>query len=123
MNVDGISLKKGITMTDEMMDAIRVKLNPRRFPNMSGKMAAIVGYLLDDAYTNPAIVEMCVTSDQMVLARLDGDVGCNQFIGSYADLFRNWRTLITTPGVNLTTEEAAACIDLLTTKLDVHGDE
>lgn len=110
-------------MNYEMMDAIRTKLHPRRFPNMSGKMAAIVGYLLDEAYANPVIVEMCVTSDQMVLARLDGDVGCNQFIGSYADLFRNWRTLITTPGVNLTTEEAAACIDLLTTKLDVHGDE
>ena len=107
----------------EMMDAIRKKLNPGRFPNMSGKMAAIVGYLLDESYTKPAIVEMCVTSEHMVLARVEGDVGCNQFIGSYVDVFRNWRALITTPDVGLTLEEAAACIDLLTTKLDVHGDE
>ena len=29
------------------------KLNPARYEGMSGKMAALVGYILDQEFTNP----------------------------------------------------------------------
>jgi len=98
-----------------MIDTIRKKLNPDRFPNMSGMMAAIVGYFLDESYTEPEIVDLCVTIDNCVLARVAGDCGCNQFIGAYTDLERNWRNLLSVGG--LTPEEMVHCIDLLQTKM------
>ena len=56
----------------------------------SGKMAAIVGYILDMDLATPAIVEMAITADGFVLAGVTGDVGMNEFIGAEADLRRNW---------------------------------
>lgn len=53
-------------------------------------MAAIVGYILDLDLASPAIVEMAITSDGMVLAGVAGDVGMNIFIGAESDLRRNW---------------------------------
>jgi len=64
------------------MPTWKEKLHPKRFDGMSGKMAAIVGYILDEALTNPAINELVVTSDGFVLAQHDGDVGDNDFMGS-----------------------------------------
>lgn len=98
-----------------MIESIRTKLNPERFPNMSGTMAAIVGYFLDESYTEPEIVEMCVTIDNCVLARVVGDCGCNQFIGAYLDLERNWTNLLYAG--NLTPEEKIYCSKLMDTKL------
>lgn len=37
---------------------------------MSGKMAAIVGWLLDERFTDPTMSELVVTSDGFVLAQL-----------------------------------------------------
>jgi len=48
---------------------------------MSGRMAAIVGYILGERWTDPPIAELTVTSDGYLLARLVGDVGANEFIG------------------------------------------
>jgi hypothetical protein len=39
------------------------KLHPGRFEGMSSKMAAIVSYISDETYTNPAINELVVTGD------------------------------------------------------------
>jgi hypothetical protein len=36
---------------------------------MSGRMAAIVGYILDAAFSEPRISELVVSSDGYVLAR------------------------------------------------------
>lgn len=71
------------------------KLHPNRFTAMSPKMAAIVAYVLGVKWTSPAIGELVVTSDGHVLARREGDIGANDFIGSYADLSGNWSRLMT----------------------------
>ena len=70
------------------------KLNPTRFSDMSAKMAAIVGYILGLSFTDPKIAELVVTSDKMVLARQEGDCGCNDFIGNLSELESNWTSLL-----------------------------
>jgi hypothetical protein len=39
------------------------KLHPSCFTAMSGKMAAIVAYIVGEHWTSPAIVELVATSD------------------------------------------------------------
>jgi hypothetical protein len=84
------------------------KLNPERFSGMSGKMAAIVGYILGERMTEPAIVEMVITSDGFVLARQEGDCGMNEFLGSAGCLHRNWHGLLNSAGLS-PQERAKAC--------------
>ena len=79
------------------------KLHPGRFEGMSSKMAAIVAYISDETYTEPAINELVVTSDGFVLLEHVGDVGANNFMGEESDLLRNWNNLLGTAG--LTPEE------------------
>lgn len=67
---------------------------------MSGKMAAIVGYILDEQFSEPAITELVVTSDGFVLAQTEGQVGANDMIGEEADLNRNLLTLIGAAGLS-----------------------
>lgn len=57
------------------------KLNPKRFPQMSGVMSAIVGYVLGVRFGNPAIAEIIILDGGVVLARPDGEVK-SQMIGS-----------------------------------------
>lgn len=55
-------------------------------------MAAIVGYVLDEAITEPAIAELRLTPDGGVLAvpvTADGERGQATFIGATADLRAN----------------------------------
>jgi hypothetical protein len=75
------------------------KLHPGRFKGMSGKMGAIVGYVVERSYTNPAIDAMTVTSDGFVLAQHEGDCGMNEFLGSQDDLNRNWANLLEAAGL------------------------
>jgi hypothetical protein len=44
-----------------MTPHLLTKLHPERFPNMSLEMVAIMGYLLDQPCTTPAIVELRIT--------------------------------------------------------------
>lgn len=79
-------------MSGDMAMLLRAKLHPSRFTAMSGKMAAIVGCLLDAEWTVPAIIEIVITSDGFALA-----VNSNltqDLIGSVDDLERNWSTLL-----------------------------
>ena len=85
------------------MPTLTESLHPRRFAGMSGKMAAVVGYILGEAWSKPSIAEMVVTSDGWVLARNEGHVGFNTIIGTAADLERNWNNLLRAAG--LTSEE------------------
>ena len=80
-------------------DSLVQKLHPVRFPGMSAKMAAIVGCILDCQYTQPSIAELVITSDNCVLARHEGDIGCNDFIGARTDLERNWKRLLDVAGL------------------------
>ena len=81
------------------MPKLIAKLHPRRFPGMSGKMAALVGYILGRRWTRPKIVELVVTSDNWVLARNRGHVGFDTIIGTAADLERNWSNLLRAAGL------------------------
>ena len=86
-----------------MTTPLAAKLRPDRFTAMSGKMAAVVGYIVGERFTDPAISELVVTSDGFVLAQHEGEVGANDMLGSEADLNRNLLELITAAG--LTDEE------------------
>ena len=81
-------------MSNEIRESLVKKLNPARFSNMSSKMAAIVGFFIGEEFTEPHFVEMVVTSDGYALARLQGDIGCNEFLGAFSDLKRNMDNLI-----------------------------
>ena len=63
------------------------KLHPDRFSAMSGKMAAIVGYILGESWTEPEIAALSVTSDGFVLTDAE-------FFGEAADLDRNLLNLL-----------------------------
>ena len=57
-----------------MTPNLLAKLNPERFPNISLHMAAVMGYLLDQTYTEPAIVELQMTSDDAVIGRTSDQI-------------------------------------------------
>ena len=97
-------------------DTLAQKLHPRRFPGMSGEMAAIVAYVLGEDWTEPEIAELAVTSDGAVLARTDGDVGMSAFIGSAQDLDMNVSNLLAVVG--LTEQERAAWGALYSARVD-----
>ncbi len=83
-----------------MRETLIEKLRPDRFSAMSGKMAAIVGYIFDERFSDPAISELVVTSDGFVLAQSEGEVGANDMIGEERDLNRNLLTLIEAAGLS-----------------------
>jgi hypothetical protein len=63
------------------------KLHPDRFSAMSGRMAAIVAYILGESWTEPEIAALSVTSDGFVLTDAE-------FFGEAADLDRNLLNLL-----------------------------
>jgi len=81
-------------------DDLADKLRPDRFTAMSGRMAAIVGYILDERFSDPALTDLVVTSDGFVLAQTEGQVGANDLIGEEADLNRNLLELIEAAGLS-----------------------
>ena len=87
------------TTVQENHELLVKKLHPARFSGMSGKMAAIVGCILGQKFTNPAIEEMVITSDGVVLGRAENDCGCNEWIGSESDLRCNWDNLLNAAGL------------------------
>ena len=86
------------------------KLHPHRFPGMSGKMAAIVGCILEQTWTSPVIAELAVTSDGHVLARHEGDCGCNDYLGTATDLEANWRRLLDVAGLTPVEHQEATVV-------------
>ena len=62
-------------------------LHPRRFSEMSPRMAAIVGYVLGEHWTEPEIAWLSVTVDGHVVSDA-------HFIGSGQDLDRNVANLL-----------------------------
>jgi hypothetical protein len=67
---------------------------------MSPRMAAIVGFVVGEEWTQPVIEELHVTGDGFVMARRGGDIGCNDFIGAVSDLERNWENLLVAAGLS-----------------------
>lgn len=67
------------------------KLDPRRFTAMSGKLAALLAFILGtDRWTSePRIVEACYDSGGNIMVRHDGEVGMEWFGGTADELCSN----------------------------------
>lgn len=104
------------------MDALKAKLNPRRFPGMSPFMAAVVGYVLGESYTDPEIAEIAVSeSEGLVYIRQAGAVGFDG-MQSLDDLRENWNRLLDAAG--LAPDERREGVRLFTDKVEkVRGTE
>lgn len=85
-----------------LIESIRQKFHPSHIKT-SDKMLAILGWLVQESWTNPSICGICRTSDNFVLAMQSGDCGCNDFIGAWSDFERN--VLGCSEAAGLTTEE------------------
>ena len=92
------------------MDTLKSKLHPSRFPGMSPTMAAIVGYVLGESFTEPEIAEIKASeTENLVYIRKAGAVGFDA-IESLEDLRSNWNRLLDVAG--LTMEERKAAVGL-----------
>jgi len=81
------------------MSELTRKLNPKRFPGMSPLMAAIVGFVLGESFTDPEIAEISVSeSEGFVYIRKEGAVGFDGF-QSLEDLRNNWNRLLDVAGL------------------------
>ncbi len=98
------------------------KLSPKRFPGMSPFMAAVVGYIFGQSFTNPEIAEITVSeSEGLVYIRQSGAVGFDG-IQSLDDLRGNWNRLLDV--AQLSAEERAEAVRLFNSKvLKVPGTE
>jgi len=56
---------------------------------VSPKFTAMLGAIFHRELTEPPIVQLCCTSDGMVLARHADDIGFNEMVASYNNLVRN----------------------------------
>lgn len=79
------------------------KLNPNRFPDMSGQMVAIVGCVLGQDWAVPQIKSLWITPDSSVWAMNDGDERYCHFVGKAIDVEGQWKALLADAG--LTAEE------------------
>jgi hypothetical protein len=83
------------------------KLNPRRFPNMDSKLAAVVRYILEERFTSAAgwdtddgtrkIAELALRNGE-VLKRDEGEFDFQSFYAE-SDLVANWKRLLDGAGL------------------------
>jgi hypothetical protein len=80
-------------------------------------MAAIVGFVLDEHFTDPEIAELTVSENEnIVYIRKAGGVGFDG-LQSLEDLRNNWNRLIDVAG--LTAEERSEAVRLFNLKIAV----
>jgi hypothetical protein len=92
------------------------KLNPARFPGMSPMMAAVVGYVLGESFTDPEIAEISVSeAEGIVYFRKAGAVGFDG-MQSLDDLRNNWNRLLDVAG--LTPDERREAVQLFVDKVE-----
>ncbi len=78
-------------------------------------MAAVVGYVLGESFTNAEIAELTVSeSENLVYIRQTGSAGFDG-IESLEDLRNNWNRLIEVAG--LTNEERCSAVDPFNSKV------
>jgi hypothetical protein len=93
------------------------KLNPNRFTAMSGFMAAVVGYVLGESFTNPQIAEITVSEEEgFAYIRKEGDIGFND-IESLKDLRDNWNNLMN--AADLTPDERREAVRLFKERVGI----
>lgn len=91
------------------------KLNPQRFPGMSPFMAAVVGYVPGESFTDPQIAQIAVSEQEnLAYIRQQGAAGFDG-IESLEDLRRNWNRLLDAAG--LTPEERKQAVGLFIAKV------
>src|ERR1035437_891888 len=99
------------------MEDLKKKLNPSRFPGMSPMMAAVVGFVFGESYTDPEIAEITVSeAENLVYVRKVGSVGFDG-LQSMEDLRNNWNRLLDVAG--LTPEERKEAVRLFREKIEV----
>lgn len=98
------------------MDTLKTKLRPTRFPGMSPMMAAIVGYVVGESYTDPAIAEITVSENEnLVYIRKEGAVGFDG-LQSLEDMRNNWNRLLDVAG--LTPDERKEAVRLFRERIE-----
>lgn len=98
------------------MSELTRKLNPKRFRGMSPLMAAIVGFVLGESFTDPEIAEISVSeAEGFVYIRKAGAAGFDGF-QSLEDLRNNWNRLLDVAG--LEPEERAEAVRMFHAKVE-----
>jgi hypothetical protein len=91
------------------MSTLADKLNPD-VVKCSGRFTAMLGFILRERWTDPAIVDMVITSDGFLLLGSETDPMDNEFVGHESDLWRNLRDVARTAG--LTARETTRLLTL-----------
>jgi hypothetical protein len=102
----------------DLKNALIRKLN-NLVPRLSAKMAAIMSYLLNTPSIEPRIVEIIVTSENLVLARLENEEAPAHFVSTYFELLGNWFALINAAG--LTPYERAEALAVFAAQIGFIG--
>ena len=98
------------------MPTLAEKLHPSRFSEMSPFMAAIVAYVLGEAWTEPAIAEITVSeAEDLVYVRKADGAGFDG-IQNLSDLRNNWNRLIDAAG--LTPDERREAVALFRERIE-----
>jgi hypothetical protein len=121
LDPDAHTCSKGVGMNTQpvsVKEILQRKLHPSRFPRLSGAMAAIVGFILDASYAEPQIAAVIVTTDQFVVARVEGEAE-SRFLGTYRDLLRNYFDLQDAAG--LADSERMVMDELFASKIGFYG--
>lgn len=71
-----------------------------RAVEISSHFQAILGYLLDEDWTTPRLVEMVLTPDGHLLGRCEGEASFRAFLGAAEDLVRNIRGVAPVAGLD-----------------------
>lgn len=79
--------KKSLSLADHAK-SLELKLASVK---VSGKFTAMLDAILDirPRRTSPALQSIIITSDEIILGQVEGDIGMNEILGSYSDLSRN----------------------------------
>src|SRR5262245_55440974 len=84
------------------------KLHPDRLYT-SGQLTAILGALLGQDWTRPRLVELTITTEELLLGRLEGDTEFKAFLGAAEELLDN--LLGVSDAAGLTPEERRWLLD------------
>jgi hypothetical protein len=97
---------------------LQAKLHPSNFRSLSGKMAAVVSYILDAQFADPPILDITIDPDGSVLALIGGH-DTAEVIGTHGDLQRNWRALLR--AAHLTAQEGLEAESLYAMRVGIQG--
>ncbi|HET9409789.1 MAG TPA: hypothetical protein VFO39_21310 [Candidatus Sulfotelmatobacter sp.] len=86
------------------------KMHSDRFPAMSPRMAALVGFIVGASFIEPPIADLRVSTAGTVLARIEGESVAKHVIGEYGDLLCAWHALVSAAGLSKEEFVAVECL-------------